>query len=156
VSRKVRRGFCSTYLQGRIRRLTFYCPTAAAHRTLKRGVKEVVKALRKSTSSSTTSSSPIGVVILAADISPMDVISHIPVLCEDHNIPYVYVTSRAELGMAGQTKRPTSVVMVVGAAGKKKGKDGKEVDGDGDTAEWDEVFKGLVKTVEREGRHVKV
>ena len=142
---------------GRIRRLTFDGPTAAAHRTLKRGVKEVVKALRKSTSSSTTSSSsPIGVVILAADISPMDVISHIPVLCEDHNIPYIYVTSRAELGMAGQTKRPTSVVMVVGAAGKKKGKDGKEVDGEGDTTEWDEVFKGLVKTVEREGRHVKV
>ena len=95
-------------------------------------------------------------MILAADISPMDVISHIPVLCEDHNIPYIYVTSRAELGMAGQTKRPTSVVMVVGAAGKKKGKDGKEVDEEGDTAEWDEVFKGLVKTVEREGRHVKV
>jgi H/ACA ribonucleoprotein complex subunit 2 len=119
-------------------------------------VKEVVKALRKSTPSTTSSSSPIGVVILAADISPMDVISHIPVLCEDHNISYIYVTSRAELGMAGQTKRPTSVVMVVGAAGKKKGKDGKEVDGEGDTAEWDEVFKGLVKTVEREGRHVKV
>jgi H/ACA ribonucleoprotein complex subunit 2 len=137
------------YLQERIRRLTFDWPIAAAQRTLKRGVKEVVKALRKSTSS-------IGVVILAADISPMDVISHIPVLCEDHNIPYIYVTSRAELGMAGQTKRPTSVVMVVGAAGKKKGKDGKEVDGEGDTAEWDEVFKGLVKTVEREGRHVKV
>jgi H/ACA ribonucleoprotein complex subunit 2 len=124
---------------------------AAAQRTLKRGVKEVVKALRKSApSTSTSSSSPIGVVILAADISPMDVISHIPVLCEDHNIPYIYVTSRAELGMAGQTKRPTSVVMVAGAAGKKK-----EEGGD-DSAEWDEVFKGLVKTVEREGRHVKV
>jgi H/ACA ribonucleoprotein complex subunit 2 len=145
------------YLQERICWLTFDWPIAAAQRTLKRGVKEVVKALRKSTPSSTTSSSsPIGVVILAADISPMDVISHIPVLCEDHNIPYIYVTSRAELGMAGQTKRPTSVVMVVGAAGKKKGKDGKEVDGEDDTAEWDEVFKGLVKTVEREGRHVKV
>ena len=87
----------------------------------------------------------------------MDVISHIPVLCEDHNIPYIYVTSRAELGMAGQTKRPTSVVMVVGAVGKKKGKDGKETEGEpGESGEWDEVFKGLVKTVEREGRHVKV
>jgi dissimilatory sulfite reductase (desulfoviridin) alpha/beta subunit len=57
------------------------------------------------------------------------------------------------LGMAGQTKRPTSVVMVAGAAGKKKG---KEAEGEADNAEWDEVFKGLVKTVEREGRHVKV
>jgi H/ACA ribonucleoprotein complex subunit 2 len=113
-------------------------------------VKEVVKALRKSTPSTSAQTTPIGVVILAADISPMDVISHIPVLCEDHGIPYIYVTSRAELGMAGQTKRPTSVVMVAGAAGKKK-----EEGGD-DSAEWDEVFKGLVKTVEREGRHVKV
>ncbi|KAL8724333.1 MAG: hypothetical protein Q9181_006872 [Wetmoreana brouardii] len=49
--------------------------TAAKHKTLKRGVKEVVKCLRKSTptSTSTTSSSlPHAIVILAADISPMD------------------------------------------------------------------------------------
>jgi len=53
---------------------------AAKNKTLKRGVKEVVKALRKSPQGATNVSSP-GVVILAADISPMDVISHIPVLC---------------------------------------------------------------------------
>lgn len=127
---------------------------AAAQRTLKRGVKEVVKALRKSPSSNPPSAGsdglPIGIVILAADISPMDVISHIPVLCEDHNIPYIYVTSRAELGMAGQTKRPTSVVMVSKDAAKKGGKD------EGDASEWAETYKGLVKTVEKEGRHVKV
>ena len=62
--------------------------------------------------------------------------------------------------MAGQTKRPTSVVMVVGApaggaaAGKKKAVGSAE--GESTTEEWDEVFRGLVKTVEREGRHVKV
>ena len=49
----------------------------------------------------------------------MDVISHIPVLCEDHNIPYIYVPSRAELGAAGSTKRPTSVVMMTPSVGKK-------------------------------------
>jgi len=127
---------------------------AAANRTLKRGVKEVVKALRKSTSTTAAgnSSTPIGVVVLAADISPMDVISHIPVLCEDHGIPYIYVTSRAELGMAGQTKRPTSVVMVVGAAQQKSKKSGDE-EASGD---WDEVYKALVKTVQREGQHVKI
>lgn len=85
---------------------------------------------------------------MAADISPMDVISHIPVLCEDHNIPYVYVTSRAELGMAGQTKRPTSVVMVSREGGKKK-------EGKGEDDDWSETYKGLVKVVEREGRRVK-
>jgi H/ACA ribonucleoprotein complex subunit 2 len=86
----------------------------------------------------------------------MDVISHIPVLCEDHSVPYIYVTSRAELGMAGQTKRPTSVVMVTGVMGGKQRKEGeKEKVGEGQE-EWRETFAGLVKVVEREGRHVKI
>jgi H/ACA ribonucleoprotein complex subunit 2 len=127
---------------------------AASQRTLKRGVKEVVKALRKSpntlpsSSTSPSSDAPLGIVVLAADISPMDVISHIPVLCEDHNIPYVFVQSRAELGLAGGTKRPTSVVMISRDLGKKKGdaEDGKE---------WSEVYAGLAKTVLREGAGVK-
>lgn len=33
-------------------------------------------------------------VILAGDISPIDVITHVPVLCEDNNIPYVYVPAK--------------------------------------------------------------
>jgi len=87
---------------------------AAVNKSLKRGVKEVVKALRKSPipAANAAIGVPSGVVVLAADISPMDVISHIPVLCEDHGIPYVFVTSRAELGASAATKRPTSVVMV--------------------------------------------
>ncbi|KAJ9495847.1 snoRNA-binding protein [Exophiala xenobiotica] len=128
---------------------------AAAQRTLKRGVKEVVKALRKSAVSTGGESLPIGVVVLAADISPMDVISHIPVLAEDHGIPYIYVTSRAELGLAGQTKRPTSVVMISRDVGAKKGAGDKDAEG-GDGESWEETYKGLVKVVEREGRHVKI
>lgn len=131
-----------------------YLFSAAAQRTLKRGVKEVVKALRKSPSGSASDPSPIGVVILAADISPMDVISHIPVLAEDHSIPYIYVTSRAELGMAGQTKRPTSVVMVSRDQGKKKGETSSAEKDDGES--WDETYKSLVKVVQREGVRVKV
>ena len=55
--------------------------TAAKHKTLRRGVKEVVKSLRKSPTNA--SGTPTAVVVLAADISPFDVISHIPVLCEE-------------------------------------------------------------------------
>ena len=73
---------------------------------LKRGVREVVKGLRKNEK---------GVVILAGDVSPIDVISHIPVFCEDKSIPYCYVPSRKDLGSASLTKRPTSVVMVQSA-----------------------------------------
>lgn len=72
------------------------------------------------------------------------------------------MTSRAELGTAGQTKRPTSVVMVSrdlgkkapDAAAEKKTKKGGD---DADDAEaWEETYKSLVKVVEREGRHVKI
>lgn len=116
-------------------------------------MKEVVKALRKSPNNApanSASSDPIGIVVLAADISPMDVISHIPVLCEDHNIPYVFVQSRAELGLAGGTKRPTSVVMVSRDIVRKK--DAKALEGED---EWPEVYASLVKTVLKEGAGVK-
>jgi H/ACA ribonucleoprotein complex subunit 2 len=76
---------------------------ASAAKVLKRGVKEVVKALRKNEK---------GLCVLAGDISPIDVISHIPGICEEGGIPYVYVNSKADLGAAAGTKRPTSVVLV--------------------------------------------
>ena len=56
---------------------------------VKRGVKETVKAVRKGAK---------GIVIIAADISPIDVLSHLPILCEDKSVPYIYVKSRAEVG----------------------------------------------------------
>ena len=70
---------------------------------LRRGVREVVKGLRKNEK---------GIVVLAGDVSPIDVVSHIPVYCEDKDVPYCYVPSRKDLGCAGGTQRPTSVVLV--------------------------------------------
>jgi len=77
---------------------------AASSKQLKRGVKEVVKAIRKGQK---------GLVIIAGDISPIDVITHVPILCEDANIPYLYVPSKEDLGGAGSTKRPTSCLLVL-------------------------------------------
>ncbi|KMU91536.1 H/ACA ribonucleoprotein complex subunit 2 [Coccidioides immitis H538.4] len=130
---------------------------AAVNKSLKRGVKEVVKAVRKSPvpAANVAVTSPIGIVVLAADISPMDVISHIPVLCEDHGIPYVYVTSRAELGSAGSTKRPTSVVMVLPRPGGKKKKDESKDDAE-KQEEYSKVYGELTKLVQKENSRVKV
>ena len=75
---------------------------ASKAKNVKRGVKEVVKALRKGDK---------GLVVIAGDISPADVISHLPVLCEDHSVPYIFVPSKQDLGSAGATKRPTSVAV---------------------------------------------
>ena len=127
--------------------------TATKNKSLKRGVKEVVKSLRKSSTAAATAGNvePPAIVILAADISPMDVISHIPVLCEDHGVPYIYVTSRAELGAAASTSRPTSVVMITQeAVGKKKGSGEK---GDED---FKEVYNDLVKIVLKASKDVRI
>jgi H/ACA ribonucleoprotein complex subunit 2 len=123
---------------------------SAKTKTLRRGVKEVVKALRKSQTTSSDPSNPIAIVVIAADISPMDVISHIPVLCEDHSVPYIYIKSRAQLGEASATKRPTSVVMVSrDRTGKKK--EGKEEDDD----EFKEAYAELAKLVGKASKTVR-
>lgn len=52
------------------------------------------------------------IYLKAGDISPIDVISHLPVLCEDNEVPYVFIPAKEALGKASRTKRPTSVVLV--------------------------------------------
>ncbi|GAB0138361.1 hypothetical protein EsDP_00006596 [Epichloe bromicola] len=124
---------------------------AAKNGTLKRGVKEVVKTLRKSPASAPGNTSFPGVVIIAGDISPMDVISHLPVLCEDHDVPFIFVTSRAELGAAAKTKRPTSVVMVMEKQEGKKKAAAKTTDKDEDGGEsFAETYASLVKLAQKE------
>lgn len=76
---------------------------ACQAKIVKRGVKEVVKALRKGET---------GFCIIAGDISPVDVITHLPIMCEDRQIPYFYVPSKHDLGAAASTKRPTSCVLI--------------------------------------------
>ncbi|KAM3515059.1 hypothetical protein MY11210_001297 [Beauveria gryllotalpidicola] len=127
---------------------------SAKNNTLKRGVKEVVKTLRKSPAGGPSSTAFPGIVVIAGDISPADVISHIPVLCEDHNVPFIFVTSRAELGAAAKTKRPTSVVMIMEKQDgkKKKGgkKDGEEEGAAEDGEDFGEAYASLAKYVQKE------
>jgi len=78
---------------------------ATSIKKLRRGVPEVVKAIRKGAK---------GIVVIAADIFPVDVVSHLPVFCEEKGIPYAFVPSRQQLGAACATKRAASAVMVLG------------------------------------------
>lgn len=91
---------------------------AASAKRIRRGVKEVVKGLRKGEG---------GLCILAGDIYPLDVYSYLPILLEEKNVPYLFVPSKQDLGAAACTKRPTSVVLVKDKEGKKAGD--KEFDG---------------------------
>mmetsp|Transcript_17085 Transcript_17085/g.19544 ORF Transcript_17085/g.19544 Transcript_17085/m.19544 type:complete len:156 (+) Transcript_17085:125-592(+) len=90
---------------------------ASSAKIIRRGVKEVIKGIRKHEK---------GICILAGDIYPVDVISHLPILLEESGIPYIFVPSKQELGAAACTKRPTSVVLV---RDPKEIKGKKEFDG---------------------------
>lgn len=68
-----------------------------------KGIKDVTKAIRKGQK---------GVLILGADASPYDVISHLPVMAEESKVPFVWVPSRQDLGTSTQCKRATSVVLI--------------------------------------------
>jgi H/ACA ribonucleoprotein complex subunit 2 len=59
------------------RRILRVVKKVAKEKALRRGVKEVVKALRKQEK---------GICIIAGDIYPMDVIAHVPVLCEENGL----------------------------------------------------------------------
>lgn len=66
----------------------------------------------------------------------MDIISHLPVLAEEASIPYIFVSSKEELGHASATKRPTSCVLVCpDSKVKRKKKEGE------DTKEEEKEFK---------------
>ncbi|KAA8493890.1 H/ACA ribonucleoprotein complex subunit 2-like protein [Porphyridium purpureum] len=76
---------------------------AAKAKALRRGIKEVAKAVRKQGK---------GLCVIAGDIFPIDVISGFPVALEEARIPYCYVPQKVDLGAAALTKRPTSIVLV--------------------------------------------
>ncbi|XP_064314751.1 H/ACA ribonucleoprotein complex subunit 2 isoform X2 [Phalacrocorax carbo] len=77
--------------------------TPAKHKQIRRGVKEVQKFINKGEK---------GIMVLAGDTLPIDVYCHIPIMCEDRSLPYAYVPSKADLGAAAGSKRPTCVIMI--------------------------------------------
>ena len=52
-------------------------------------------------------------VIMAEDVSPEEILAHMPLLCEEKNIPYIYVSSKQELGAAAGLKVSTAAVAIV-------------------------------------------
>lgn len=58
-------------------------------------------------------------VVMAEDVSPEEILAHMPILCEEKNIPYTYVPSKEELGSAAGLDTSTSAVAVINP-GKEK------------------------------------
>jgi U4/U6 small nuclear ribonucleoprotein SNU13 len=52
---------------------------------MRKGANEATKTLNRGQSE---------FVVLAADAEPLEILLHIPLLCEDKNVPYVFVRSK--------------------------------------------------------------
>ncbi|HLF16364.1 MAG TPA: 50S ribosomal protein L7Ae [Candidatus Thermoplasmatota archaeon] len=52
-------------------------------------------------------------VVMAEDVSPEEILAHMPLLCEEKGIPYGYVPSKAELGAAAGLAVGTAAVAIV-------------------------------------------
>merc|ERR1712073_46521 len=70
---------------------------ATNYKQLRKGANEATKTLNRGQSE---------FVILAADSEPLEILLHIPLLCEDKNVPYVFVRSKQALGRACGVSRP--------------------------------------------------
>jgi large subunit ribosomal protein L7Ae len=52
-------------------------------------------------------------VVMAEDVDPVEILVHIPMLCEEKRIPYIYVPKKQRLGQsAGLSKSAASVAVV--------------------------------------------
>lgn len=59
-------------------------------------------------------------VLIAGDINPPEIVMHLPALCDEKQIMYVFVPTKAELGSAAGLEVPTSAIAVIDVGDAKK------------------------------------
>lgn len=75
---------------------------------VKKGVNETTKSIERKTAQ---------FVVVAGDVSPEEVVIHIPKLCKDNGVPYAFVATKKDLGAAIGLEVGTSAVAVENAGG---------------------------------------
>ncbi len=78
---------------------------------LRKGVNETTKCIERGLAK---------LVIMATDVTPEEILMHLPVLCEEKKVPYIYVPSKLELGKASGIEVPTSSIAIEEAGDAKK------------------------------------
>jgi len=71
---------------------------------VRKGTNEVTKAIERGNT---------GLVVIAEDVQPPEIVMHLPILCEEKKIPYVYVKSKEELGRSTGVNVPTASACIV-------------------------------------------
>jgi large subunit ribosomal protein L7Ae len=58
---------------------------------IRKGTNETTKAIERGVAK---------LVIIAEDVEPPEVVAHLPIICDERNVPYVFVPTRASMGPA--------------------------------------------------------
>jgi len=58
---------------------------------IRKGTNETTKAIERGQAR---------LVVIAEDVDPPEIVAHLPILCDERKIPYVYVPSKVKLGSA--------------------------------------------------------
>jgi len=83
---------------------------AANYKQLKKGANEATKTLNRGTAE---------VIVLAADATPLEILLHLPLLCEDKNVPYVFLKSKTALGRACGVSRAVIACSITSKEGSQ-------------------------------------
>lgn len=83
---------------------------ATNYQQLKKGANESTKALNRGLAE---------MIIMAADTEPLEILLHLPLLCEDKNVPYVFVRSKTALGRACGVSRAVMACAVMANEGSQ-------------------------------------
>ena len=71
---------------------------------IRKGMNESTKAIEKGIAQ---------LVIIAEDVEPEEIVMHLPVLCDEKKISYVYVPSKLELGRSAGIDVGTAAIAIV-------------------------------------------
>ncbi len=71
---------------------------------IKKGMNEVTKSIERGIAR---------LVIIAEDVDPPEVVFHLPLLCDEKNIPYIFVNTKKDLGKAVGLKIDTSSLAII-------------------------------------------
>ena len=64
---------------------------------------EVTKSIERGTSK---------LVLMAEDVTPPEILFHVPLLCDEENIPYAYISTKKEIGNVAKINVGSSAISI--------------------------------------------
>ncbi|KIP12261.1 hypothetical protein PHLGIDRAFT_62321 [Phlebiopsis gigantea 11061_1 CR5-6] len=83
---------------------------ASQYKQLKKGANEATKTLNRGIAE---------IIVLTADTEPLEILLHLPLLCEEKNVSYIFVASKAALGRACGVSRPVIAASITNNENKE-------------------------------------